>query len=599
MAAVRIAQRVGARVFATAGSPKKIAALRAMGVEHVMSSRSLAFADEIERLTGGRGVDMVLNSLAGEFIPKSLSILAPCGRFLEIGRRDIAQNSPLGMGWLKKSVAVIGVDLFEALFGASRALGESLIEELSRELQDGGVEPLPRTVFSMGDAEAAFRYMAEAKHIGKVVLSLRPEERAAIAPPRDASVLDPEGTYLIVGGLGGLGLETAKWLVQRGAQSLVLVGRSGASDAANEAILCLRSAGADVLVERADMAREDDARRVIEGVARRGRPLRGVIHAAVQMADATILRATREQIRKVMASKVDIAWNLHAATRGAPLDMFVLFSSAAALLGSPGQAVYAAANAFLDALARKRRAEGLPALSVGFGTWAEAGGATGEDKAGRLALRGLEGLSTEEGLAALERLLGSGEAHAGVMRLDLRRWRQSYPQIADWPLLSELDAQSAAEGAASKESSARAAILEAPGPAARRAALEAHLRREIGRVLRLSPDSIGATTSFGTLGFDSLMALELRNRLEASLGCRLAATLVWAHPTLTALVDHIAQKLGVSVEAEVTPPPAPLGPPAPPPPVDAPPVAVEALSDEQADALMAEKLAALERRFWG
>jgi acyl carrier protein len=343
-----------------------------------------------------------------------------------------------------------------------------------------------------------------------------------------------------------------------------------------------------VLVESADVAREEEVSRVLARVEREAPPLKGLFHAAGLLDDSTLLRMDDERFRRALAPKVAGAWNLHARTLDRPLELFVLFSSATSVLGSPGQANYAAGNAFLDALAHHRHALGLPALSINWGPWAEVGLAAAQENRGeRLAYRGLGSLSVAQGLEALGRLVRGSRVQAGVMPLNLRQWRQSYPKAAASPFLAPLAREGDGAGSvAEAEAAVRAALLAAE-PTARHGMLEAHLLDQVARVLRLAPSRVGARTPLSSLGLDSLMGLELRNRLEASLGVTLPGTLLWTYPTVAALVPHLASKMGLALEA-----PAPAHP-APPPKGDAlaaTAAKIEQLSDEEMEALLLEKL---------
>ena len=371
-------------------------------------------------------------------------------------------------------------------------------------------------------------------------------------PPAAVAMVRPDGTYLITGGLGALGLTAARWLAARGAGHLVLVGRRAPDDAARAVVAAIEAAGGHVSIEACDVA---DARAVAGLFARIGDlpPVAGVIHAAGILDDALLEDLTVERLRSVMAAKVAGAWNLHSRTQDSPLDFFVLYSSAAGLLGTPGQANYAAANAYLDALARWRRECGLPALSMNWGAFAGAGLAAARANRGdRLAGRGMRGMDPDASVTALERLLGddASAAQIAVMDLNLRQWIEFYPQAAASTFFRALAGEARRTTAVRSAAAARLARdLRAAAPAERRRRLEAFLREQVSFVLRIPQDRLDSRAPLKTLGLDSLMGLELRNRIEAGLGLTLPATLLWSYPHVAALADHLAMRFSAEPQA--------------------------------------------------
>jgi acyl transferase domain-containing protein/acyl carrier protein len=554
LAAIQIAKRIGAEIFATAGSPEKRALVRSLGVQNVMDSRTLDFAAEIHEITVGEGVDVIVNTLTGEAIAKGLSILRPFGRFLDISKRDIHENARLRLGAFKKSLSYSAINL--SLMQESRPdLLGALLGSVMERVREGVYRPLPREVFPISRAAEAFHTMAQARHTGKIVLSLADPEARASVPAEALEVLRPDATYLITGGLGGLGLSVAQWMVASGARSILLVGRSDPGEAASRTIEDMRRAGAVVVVSKADVADAAELRAVLSGIDASMPALRGIIHAAAVLDDGTLRKQDRERFERVMPPKIDGAYNLHTLTEDRPLDFFVLFSSAVTLLGSAGQANYTAANAFLDALAHHRRARGLSALAINWGPWAEIGLAAAKANRGeRLGDQGIGSITPLVGALVLGQLLRQKTAQIGVLPFDPQRWFEAHPESARSPLFAELDAETRAgarpEGA---EESFRAALLEAPPGAPRRTLLEAHLRRQIAAVLRIAPARIDSRKPLGNLGFDSLTALELRNRLEHSLGVTLSATLIWSYPTMAAITAHLAQKMEIPLDPPADP----------------------------------------------
>jgi acyl transferase domain-containing protein/acyl carrier protein len=515
LAALQLAQHIGAEVFATAGSPEKRALLESLGVRHVMDSRSLEFAAEVMNATGGEGVDVVLNSLAGEAIPRSLSVLRAYGRFLEIGKRDIYEDRALGLRPFQNNLSYFAVDL-NRVVRERPALAGARLRRLARAFAGGTLTALPRRVFPVSDAASAFRFMAQARHVGKVVLDVQdPEARRLAAAAR---ALRSDGTYLVTGGLGGLGLVVARWMVAQGARRLVLLGRSDPSPEAREAILEMQEAGATVLLARADVSDGPELAAALAEVREPAAPLRGVVHAAGRLDDRIVAQLDLAHFTSVMKPKVEGAWNLHRQTADEPLDFFVLFSSAASVLGSPGQGNYAAANAYLDALAHERRRQGQPGLTINWGPWAEVGLAARPDRGGRLAGGGMQSLTPAEGAAALGRVLKGEAAQVAVMPVDWSTLGRLSPTLATAPMVAALVASGAGPGPEDTPAAGSvAAIVFAAAPADRLQLLEAHLQQQVARVLRLPAAKLDVNRPLNTLGIDSLTAVELKNRIEGEL----------------------------------------------------------------------------------
>jgi acyl carrier protein len=356
----------------------------------------------------------------------------------------------------------------------------------------------------------------------------------------------------------------------------------------------LRSQGAAVATIQADVARREDVLRLLDQIDQALPPICGVLHAAGILDDGVITQLTAPRLRAVLAPKVDGAWHLHELLRDRPLDCFVLFSSAAAVLGSPGQANYAAANAFLDALAHHRRAQGQPALSINWGPWAEVGLAAAQSNRGqRLALQGIGSLTTAQGLDALAQLLGQNESQIAAIPLNLRQWREFHLAAADAPLLSELAHEAQGQPLTAPAEARMLETLRNAEVDQRQALLTSHVREQVGQVMRLDPDAIDLATPLGSLGLDSLMGLEIRNRLERSLGLTLSAALVWTYPTIAALASFLADALALSAEQEID-----VGRPQAQPESELAEAraAVAELSDEEAEQALLQELERLTER---
>ncbi len=537
LSAVQLAQRAGAEVFATAGNPEKRAFLQYIGVRHVMDSRSLAFTEEVLQRTGGKGVDIVLNSLPGEYIPKSLSLLAPHGRFLEIGKMDIYLNRALDLYPFSNSLSYFAIDL-DRMCRERSSLIRSLFLELMEYFNNGTLKPLPRYVSSIRDSVEAFRYLTQRKNIGKVVISLQDElTRPASEVP---AVIRSDATYLITGGLGSLGLQVAQWLVQQGARNLVLVGRRNAPPEARTAIAQMEGTGTRVVVAQTDVSRKEQVASIFASIDDTMPPLRGIIHAAGVLDDGLLINLDRERLAAVMAPKVEGAWNLHTLTVNRPLDFFVLFSSVASVLGSPGQGSYAAANAFLDALSHHRHALGLPALTINWGPWGAAGMAAQANRGRRLATRGIDAIAPQQGIEALEQLLSRRET--GQVMVVSANWQtllESYSTGTEPALLSELfegkARVTASRSVRDADGELTLEVLSAAEQGQRLPMLISHLQKELSTVLGVEAVEIDPQESLYNLGLDSLMALELKQRLENGLGIALPIASLMQDPSLNKL----------------------------------------------------------------
>ncbi|MDB5703288.1 MAG: polyketide synthase [Sphingomonas bacterium] len=528
MAAVQLAQAAGAEVFATAGSPEKQAFLRAMGVEHIMSSRTLDFEAQIREATGGRGVDMVLNSLNGDFIASSFAVLAPNGRFLEMGKIGIwdeARVQAQDPSWLYRPFDLAAVALEDP--GTLTAM----FEELLREVEAGRLVPLPVSVFPMAEAEEAFRFMAQAKHIGKIVLSR--EHEHIISKVAALGLVRADAHYIVTGGLGALGLRVARWLVDSGARHLVLTGRTSPGEAARSVIADLAEQGATVTVVEGDVSVASDVERMIAAAA--SPKLAGIVHAAGLLEDGMIADLDLGKLDRIMAPKVAGAWNLHAATRTLDLDFFVLFSSVAAIIGNLGQGGYAAANAFMDGLAVHRRRRGLAATSINWGPWAESGMAA-DLETDRFAAQGIRSLAPVQALKTMGRLLAEQPIQAVVAMIDWVAYGKSHALDGKTGLFAGLvDAPGRAAPEAAAESVTRdiLAELQAALPTQRESLLRAYLQDLARQTLGYAQgEQIAPDKPLADQGFDSLMSVDMRNRLNRGLGRMLPASLLFDYPTL-------------------------------------------------------------------
>jgi polyketide synthase 12 len=517
MAAIQLARYLGADIYATA-SPGKHPALHALGLppEHIASSRTLDFEDRFRPV----GLEIVLNSLAGDFTDASLRLLALGGQFLDMGKTDI--RDPAAVASRHPGVTYQAFDLMDP--GLARLA--QILTELTRLFTDGTLQPLPATCWDIRRAPEAFRHMSQARHTGKIVLTI----------PRQP---DPAGTTLITGGTGTLGSILARHLAANGTRHLLLLSRRGTiAPGAADLAADLTRLGATATITPCDTADPVAIAAALDSIPP-SRPLTTVIHTAGTISDAIITELTADHLEATWRSKATTAWNLHQLTAGLDLTDFVVYSSVAGTLGTPGQASYAAANVFLDALATHRRTHGLPATSLAWGLWQPASGLTASltqaDHA-RLARHGIVPMSADHALRLYDTTHNQPHPHVIPASLDLTALHQTPPILSALVRTPRLR-------------SAVNANDVSPTAAGRLAGLTGSEQEEflITRVLtnvaavlgHRDTATIGADRAFSQIGFDSLTAVELRNRLAADVGVALPAAVVFDHPTPTALARHI------------------------------------------------------------
>jgi acyl transferase domain-containing protein/NADPH:quinone reductase-like Zn-dependent oxidoreductase/acyl carrier protein len=527
LAALQIARKAGAVVYATAGSERKREYLRALGVEHVFSSRTPDFKECILELTGGAGVDVVLNSLSDELIAASFDVLGRNGRFVELGKRGIW--SPEAVAAARPDVEYLPFDLSEVAVEQPELIAE-LFAELLAELADGRCTPLPSRGYRLDELRDAFDYMTRARHIGKLVVRL---------PVASPAPIVAGATYLITGAAGGLAAAAAKALTEHGATHLALLGRREPVASLQQLMTELRGAGVDVRYWQADVADWHSIDAAIGSIETEMPALRGVFHLAGVIDDAPIVTQTWERFERVLAPKVTGAWNLQRRTLDSRLDLFVLYSSLAAVTGWPGQGAYASGNGYLDAFARYRAARGLPALSINWGPWSEVGMAakTAAAKGVDFAAFGADFYTPADGRRALSRLLGSQKSQAIAARIAPER----LPPGSLTRLLSAERRPSGENGAAARapRHDALDEIRSAPA-ARRRSLLKSHVEQEAARALGLKHGfRFEATRPLNDLGLDSLLAVQLANALSASFAHSFAATLLFDYPTIDELCGKI------------------------------------------------------------
>ena len=511
LAAIQIAQQIGASVWATA-SKGKWELLKSMGVTKIMNSRNLDFANEIISATEGKGVDVVLNSLSGEFIPKSISVLNQQGRFIEIGKQNIWSKSDVSQ--IKPDLDYFIVDLWQITREQPELIQQMLSKMRSQFITDK-LKPLLHTVFTSNRTIDAFRYMQQGKHRGKIVISSNTQTKN--------TQFTPTGTYLITGGMGAIGLEVAQWLTTKGVTNLVLLGRNGVKP---ELQTKLQKLPQDVQVKviKADISSTSQLTQALLQIESTLPPLKGVIHCAGVLDDGVIADRDWNSFTKVLAPKVQGAWNLHELTRKYDLESFILFSSASSLLGSAGQANYCAANAFLDALAHVRRSQGLPAIAINWSAWQDTGLASDVKTTNSLKQKGIGAIAPRQAINILEQLLSESPAQIGVIPIDWKRYNNP---------VTSLDRHQTVNINLKQQ-------LIDTDPSQRLEKAIAQISQQVENILGIkNVEEIDLELGFSDLGLDSLASVELRNKVCSSYDLDLSATTIFDYPSIKALANYL------------------------------------------------------------
>lgn len=533
LAAIQIAQRVGLEIFATAGTHEKREHLRGLGVEYVYDSRSLDFAEELRRDTQGAGVDLVLNSLAGAALNASISLLKPGGRFLELGKIDIAEGRQLSLLPFNEAISFHAIDL-----DRMATLKPKWFAPVAREVMDafskGHLMPLPTEDFAADQAIEAFRRLALGEVVGKVVLNLKrslPEARPM------AEVELAGGPWLVTGGLSGFGLCSAQWLVSKGVSQLVLVSRRGLARGTDaQVIAALRESGVEVLEREVDVCKQGEVEHLCAQIENRFGSLHGVIHAAALLDDQALSDIQADAFSRVYHAKVHGAEHLDRATRRFDLAHFWLFDSIAAWLGNPNQGSYAAANAALAAIATQRRQAGLPGTSIAWGALADAG-MVARDAGTEAHLRGLGIKAMPPGVAlnALISSRGQSPANLSIVDINWARWRRAVPG-SGWERLGELGAPISDESAASASSWAEDA-------AERLTQISEKLVEDCARIFRSPAEEIDLTQSLRDHGLDSIVAVEISLAIEESFAVTRSTMDLLAGRTILELAHSISKEV--------------------------------------------------------
>lgn len=542
IAAIQIARHLGAEIFATAGSEEKRDFLRLMGVRHVFDSRSLSFADDIRAATGGQGVDVALNSLAGEAMRRSIGLLKPFGRFLELGKRDFVENTTLGLRPFKENISYFAIDA-DQLLAVRPQLASALFQDVMRLLRDETLTPLPCRIFPATQVVAAFRAMQQAQHMGKIVVT--PTELPHISacgeslPPLK---LDGNATWLVTGGLSGFGLVTARHLAERGVRHLVLAGRRGASAPGAEHVLQeFGVLGVNVRAEACDMSDADAVRGLINRIGVTMPPLKGVVHAAAVFDDRLLVNMDAQSLNAVLAPKLSGAWYLHEATQGLPLTHFVLYSSISTALGNPGQGNYVAANAGLEGLTRLRISMGLPATCIAWGPVGDAGYLTRHEAVKKSLTQrlGRPPLTSDQSMKQLDAALSTN----GQLIFANVDWNTALAMFPNVPSRFTLAGHKSEYRNDTDSAQDIQQLLAGKSPEEIMDVIRGLIVEEMAQVLGLGVDLVVPDRSVQSMGLDSLMAVELAVGLEQRIGVRLPVMMLQDSPSVEQIAERVVARL--------------------------------------------------------
>lgn len=520
LAAIQLAQHIGAELYVTAGTEEKRQYLKGLGIQHVFDSRTLDFADQIRTATSGQGVDVVLNQLAGEFLRRSFELLRAGGRFVEIGKQDISQGRELPLLPFNRALSFFAIDLDRMCFEAPdffRPLARSVVEAFEK----GVLRPLPTEVISASEVESAFRKLGSGAHVGKIVIDFSAGVNEIAPGMTPKPLFRRDASYLVTGGLGGFGLRTAEWIMKSGGGAVILAGRRGAlseDDAARIGLLSQRT-GCAVECCALDVTERDEVEALVSRLSASRMPLRGIFHSAMVLDDRPIKELDLDSLGRVMLPKALGAHYLHLASLSVALDHFVLYSSVSAIVGNPGQAAYSAANAFLDGVALARRSRGLPATAVHWGALSTVGVVSRDEQVERhLRSIGIVPVDPDRGLAVLGELLREERDLIGIINIDWDRWVRSSPDTNWRRLTSVLEGRNGGSVGAQK-----AAELLSLDEAEHLSTMTAWLSEAIAPIFRIEPSAFDSQMSLKDYGLDSILALELQVAIERSVGVELSS----------------------------------------------------------------------------
>jgi len=545
IAAIHIANAAGAEIYATVGNEEKRNYVESIGVkpEHIFNSRTLEFADQLMELTGGEGVDIVLNSLSGEAIYKSIRCLSPYGRFVEIGKTDIYRNSKLGLQPFGNNLAYFGVDV-DRLFKQKDQFSGELFQEAIDFFVDNKFPVHPSVVFPMSEIRDAFQFMAGARHIGKIVIHMEGELR--VAPPKEIRFKE-KASYLITGGCSGFGLAVADWMTTKGAKHLVLMSRSGPrSDDEKKIIESMRGRGVNIMIAKGDVSNRDDVNRIMGEVKDKMPPLKGLQHAAMVLDDGSIPEIDRDRYLKVFKPKSIGCWLLHEATQEMEMDHFVLYSSISSIYGNPGQVSYVAGNSFLENFAHFRRSRGMVAMTINWGVLGDVGFVARSGNVGGLLYKqGWKTFTLKQSTDILEQMLLTNPIQRVATDSDWEMVGNFYPHSCETSRFGHLikEKELSAVSTSGSGDGGLIAVLKELDKEEQSDILVTHLRDTFARVLGSSAEKVDPSEPVTKYGLDSLMANQIRNWIQGSMAVDYSMMRIMKGPSLSEMAKQILEEM--------------------------------------------------------
>lgn len=548
LAAIQYAKYCNAEVFATAGTKQKRQFLKLLGVDHVFDSRQLLFSDEINEITDGEGVDIIINSLAsGEAIERNLTLLKPFGRFLELGKRDFYENTQIGLKPFRNNIAYFGIDA-DQLMAQQPELTNKIFNEVMDLFKEKVLRPLPFTQFTSKEIKSAFRFMQQSQHIGKVVVTFYDEIDDAINQQnKDGKLsLSEDASYLITGGYSGLGLATAERLAKDGAKHIYILGRRHSiPDSAQIVVDKLSAQDTNIYPIQCDISDPVMLQKTLKNINTPKRPLKGIIHAAMVLDDCLISDLNKEKMVNVMKPKIQGAWNLHLLTKELSLDFFIMYSSIASYIGNIGQGNYVASNMYLESLAQYRQHLGLPALTISLDAILDIGALSRDKQLKDLLVnkRSVTGITSEQALNSIFENIGSNISNYLIGKPNFNLMKRSLP-LLNSPTYSELFIENKDENMGGEENIGEI-IKELSTEEAHHFIINI-LINELSTIMHLDKNRIDIMTPIQNFGIDSLMAAELLTAIDIKFNTDLPVTVLADNSS----IENIAKRILATIKTQ-------------------------------------------------